>query len=119
MLHRQNFFVHQKLSNLLTEKADYDKILRQIPDSDYYTRMNLEGKIKLIEEEIDLMTIEKNNQWYQLTGFVYGLIKLGYTEDALLNKSPVELILLSSKIREIETAIAEEQQRKQSTINTG
>lgn len=75
--------------------------------------MNLEGKLKELTTEIDNMTFEKNNQWDMLNGFVYGLIKLGYTEEALLNKSPVELILLSSKIRELETAIAEEQQKRQ------
>lgn len=61
-----------------------------------------------LESAIDELTIQKNDQWYSLMGFIYGLVKLGFNEEFLLNRAPVEIVLISSKAREIELELAEE-----------
>jgi hypothetical protein len=86
-------------------------MLKQNPD--YYTEMNIRDKLKSVNDDIESMTIDKNNQWYNLSGFIYGLVKLGYEADFLLSHSPIEIILISSRVKEIEDAIAEEQLSRQ------
>jgi hypothetical protein len=73
-----------------------------------YEKLDVYGKLLELEEAIDELTIAKNTQWYSLMGFIYGLVKLGFNEEFLLSRSPIEIILISSKAREIETEIAED-----------
>jgi len=80
---------------------------------DYYTEMNILEKLNKVNDTIESLTIDKNNQWYELSGFIYGLIKLGYDADYLLERAPIELVLISNKVNEIETAIMEEQLSRQ------
>ena len=86
-------------------------MLKENPD--YYTELSINGKLEEVEKQIEELIIDKNDQWYNLSGFIYGLVKLGYSEEYLLSRSPIELILISSKVREIEEEIAEEQQKRQ------
>lgn len=60
-----------------------------------------------LEKQISKLIIEKNEQWYDLIGFIYDLVKLGYSEDFLLSKSYVELLLINRKTKEIETRLIE------------
>jgi hypothetical protein len=87
------------------------------PNTDYYTELSIFDKIAALSHEIDEMIIEKNTQWYSLSGYIYGLVKLGYSEEYLLSRAPVELTLITAKVREIEEAIAEDAERKMSTVN--
>lgn len=78
--------------------------------------MDLLGKLQELSGEIDKLVIKKNEEWYGLHGFIYGLVKLGYTEEYLLSRAPVEILLISTKVKEIEDAIVEESERRTSTL---
>ena len=84
---------------------------------DYYEELLAVGKYEEVSERIEEMLAEKNMQWYNLMGYIYGLVKLGFSEDFLLSRAPIELLLISSKVREIEDALLEEQSKRQSTVN--
>ncbi len=64
-------------------------------------------ELEKIKTQISKLIIEKNEHWYTLIGFIYDLLKLGYSEEFLLNKSPIELLLINSKTHEIETHLVE------------
>ena len=76
-------------------------------------RARAQARLDDINADLDQYIMAKNDQWYSLIGFIYSLVKLGFSEEFLLSRSPIEIILIASKARDIESEIAENMRQQQ------